>query len=87
MFDIGQRVVCVNGEFHPRLLGRYNYFPLRGHVYVIRDYRLGICADRPIGTISLYLEGVINPPRKTGRMKLEPGFDSDRFRAVGDVEE
>ena len=81
MFDIGQRVICVNDEIRPGLRKLYTATPVQGFQYIIRDWRIGISSDCQTGAISVLLEGLCNPPSDS-MAGWERGFDSDRFRAV-----
>lgn len=81
MFDIGQRVICIRDTCDPRTRRLYEQFPVKGVVYVIRDWRIGIGNDGQTGAISVLLNGLTNPKAESN-MNLERGFDSDRFEAI-----
>jgi hypothetical protein len=87
-FEIGQKVVCVNGKFEDWVKQLYTALPVEGRTYVIRDVRLGtaIVEGRKVGAVSLLLIGLINPNAdgKTGSL-AERGFNSDRFRPLDEL--
>ena len=80
LFEIGQRVVCVNDTFPPGIARLYQQLPKRGLVYVIRDIRLGVnwSDGQRRGDVSLLLIGLVNPKAES-RAALERGFSADRF--------
>ena len=81
MFEINQKVVCVDGKFHPLVAALYTALPQEGVVYVIRDIRLGIRPDCRTGDVSVLLVGLINPPAAS-HSKLERGFSETRFQPL-----
>lgn len=81
MFDLGQKVVCVDASYYPHVRGLYDSWIKHGKAYVIRDIRLGIEPDCRTGAVSVLLEGIVNPPSE-GRSKIERGFNAERFRAL-----
>ncbi len=42
-FCPGQRVLCIDGKFHPSVWEYVNEVPLEGEVYTVRSIRLGGC--------------------------------------------
>ena len=42
VFDVGQKVVCVDDRFAPTVAALYTALPERGKVYEVRDVRLGV---------------------------------------------
>lgn len=88
MFDVGQKVVCINGDFDDWSKSLYTAFPTKDKVYVIRDVRLGVTFEggQRIGAASVLLVGLVNPCA-ISKMKLERGFNSDRFAPLEEVKE
>lgn len=87
MFDINQKVVCVNGTFptNARLHAYYKSFPEKGKTYTVRDV---IPAQGYGGehTCAILLEEVVNPdndPKSRG----EHGFAASRFRPLEEKSE
>lgn len=84
--NIGDKVVCIDGLFHPQILKLYTALPTQGVTYVIRDVRLGIQPDCCTGDVSVTLIGVVNPKAES-RSALERGFSSSRFRPLQEQKE
>ena len=40
-FCLGQRVLCIDGQFHPSVWEYVNEVPIEGEVYTVRSIRLG----------------------------------------------
>ena len=40
-FCLGQRVLCIDGTFHPSVWEYVNEVPIEGEVYTVRSIRLG----------------------------------------------
>ncbi len=84
MFEISEKVVCVNDLFPPEVHILYTSLPEKGKVYVIRDilpghnYNGGTLAD----SVAVLLVGVNNPISNHG---VEGGFATHRFRRLEDV--
>jgi hypothetical protein len=77
MFEIGQRVICVNDEFHPSAFALYSELPKKNSIYTVRDIVMGVnLEDLVQGEPALYLQELVNPPSRFG---LERGFRCDRF--------
>jgi hypothetical protein len=101
MFDIGQKIVCINDNFED-LVGTpngpvplktlYTQLPVKNQTYVVRDVRAGVNAKGQ-GKESLLLVGLNNPPcEKNGQPRpltpmTERGFDGDRFRPLDALKE
>ena len=89
MFEIGSKVVCVNGAFptNARLHAYYRSFPKKGETYTVRDI-IPAQGYRGEGTCAVLLAEITNPaddPKGRG----EHGFACERFREVeetGNVE-
>lgn len=82
-FDVGDRVVCVDGKFHPAIAALYTALPKEGQTYVVRDARIGARPDGQ-GDVSLLLVGLVNP-KANSRAALERGFSESRFRKPGEA--
>lgn len=83
MFDIGQKIICVNDKFEKDCLPNIHAFPINGRVYTVRDLVPAIDYDMK-STCAILLEELINPPNPMG---VENGFDSSRFRTLEDIKE
>lgn len=83
MFDIGQRVVCVDDKFPIGIHDIYNALPKAGRVYRVRD--IVPAQDFKLqGTCAVLIEELINKPNRHG---IEPGFQTYRFREMTPLEE
>ena len=61
MFYVGQRVVCINGRFHPLVWEWADHVPVEGDVYTVRSVRTGTCpVDESYGP-AIWLEELLNP--------------------------
>lgn len=83
MFDIGQKVICVNDKFESSILHSYVAFPVNGRTYTIRDLVPAFDYDLK-ETCAVLLEELVNPLNPKG---VENGFSSDRFRTLEDIKE
>lgn len=89
MFSVGQKVVLVDDKWPDSVLQLYVQLPSLNTVYVIRETRVGVEADKLIMdmqrvlTQSLLLCGVFNPCNKIG---VEAGFNSTRFRTLEEIQ-
>jgi hypothetical protein len=83
MFDIGQKVICVNDKFSFDILQSMTSFPKNGRVYTVRDLVPAFDYDMK-ETCAILLQELINPPNPKG---IENGFSSDRFRTLEDIKE
>jgi hypothetical protein len=90
MFNTGQKVVCVDDRFPDSVLTIYQQLPTKNQVYVVRATRAGVNADsllmdhRRVIQQSLLLCGITNP---TNNLGVEYGFNSERFRALEEMQE
>jgi hypothetical protein len=86
MFDIGQKVVCVNGAFPAAVLNYMKNLPREGNVFTVRDV---IPAQEWTGaeTCAILLREVRNPPPPHRKQWGECGFDPSRFRPLDDIEQ
>lgn len=93
MFEPGEKVVCVNGDF-PALVRRiYKSLPVKDEVYTVRECALGRVksgggGDSGVSYLVLLVELVNGPDPYMHPDKAEElGFRSDRFAPVIDVEQ
>jgi hypothetical protein len=78
MFDIGQKVVCVDAAFPADIRDFLNALPLKGSIYTVRDIGPGI-EFSGVETCAVFLEELTNLPNRHG---IEPGFAPHRFREI-----
>jgi hypothetical protein len=81
MFDIGQRVVCVNAQFPRAVLNYLRNLPQPGGIYTVRDLIPAQAWDGS-GTCAVLLSEVRNPPAPHRKQWGECGFDPGRFREL-----
>ena len=103
MFNKGQRVVCIDGDFPPLAHELFDQLPKQDAVYTVRACYIGrgnltrAESGQKEGEIGVLLEEVRNPrdPALKSGLNGEMGFNSERFaplqeatdRATGEVEE
>jgi len=75
MFDIGQKVVCVDDKFPDWVKERFKDFPVEGKVYVVRDIIPGSNYGKG-ETCAVLLVGLTGDINKHG---IENGFAVRRF--------
>lgn len=83
MFDIGQKVFCVDDKFPPGINDIFNLLPSKGTRYTVRDIVPGQTFKLE-GTCAVLLEELVNRPNQHG---IEPGFSPHRFRIPPTPEE
>ena len=83
MFDIEQKVICVDDKFERDCLPNISAFPVKGRVYTVRDLVPAFDYDMK-ETCAILLDELINPPNPKG---VENGFSPDRFRTLEDIKE
>lgn len=83
MFEIGQKVICVNDKFERDCLPSISAFPVKGRTYTVRDLVPAFDYDMK-ETCAVLLDELVNPPNPKG---IENGFSSDRFRTLEDIKE
>ena len=90
MFNVGQKLVCVDDKWPESVKQLYLQLPLRDNVYVVRAVRVGVRADELIMDMrrvleqSILLVGLYNPTNKLG---VEAGFAASRFRALDELKQ
>jgi hypothetical protein len=88
MFQIGQKVVCIDGTFSDEIKAIYTQLPIKNKVYVVRNIRNGVDADtllmdmRRKAEPSLLVIGLTNPTNNVG---IEAGFLCSRFRSLEEI--
>jgi hypothetical protein len=87
MFEPGERVVCVNGDFAPLHKAIYRALPVKDQVYTVRECSLGRTrTGSPDSGISyrVLLVELVNDldPYMHPDHAEELGFRSDRFAPV-----
>ncbi len=92
MFDIGEKVVCINDTFEPLHRKLYRELPKKGEIYTIRDCSIGRTrtgAADPGISYRLLLEEITNDldPYMNEASAEELGFRSDRFAPLTSLEE
>lgn len=78
---VGDKVVCINGDFHPEIAKHFQYLPEKDKEYIIR-------AIRPMAAEGgILLEGLRNKSIffKMYQGNLEPAFHSARFRLIDPI--
>lgn len=91
MFDVNEKVVCINDTFAAWVYDSYNQLPVKGTVYTIREVDLGrsdLDSNSDV-TFRVLLHELHNDPDFTasGRDIGELGFRSDRFATLQQLEE
>ena len=81
MFEINQKVVCVDDRFPDGIHDIYNALPRKGSIYTVRDIVPGITFGMN-GTAALYLHELVNHPNQHG---IEPGFVLSRFAELEEI--
>ena len=92
MFEIGQKVVCVNDQFEPWVYDLYRSLPKKDKVYTVRAVSVGrsnptfvVNDDAEIKLkgaefdILILLKELNNPDDPHSSVKQELGFRSERF--------
>jgi hypothetical protein len=95
MFDVGQKVVCINDDFSATVRHIYKQLPMKDEIYTVRDVRIGraqvTSGSGGANDISylVLLEEIANPddPYMAEGASEEMGFRSDRFAPLEELEE
>jgi hypothetical protein len=92
MFDIGEKVVCINDTFEPLHRKLYRELPQKGEIYTVRECSIGRTktgAADPGISYRLLLEEMSNDldPYMDEASAEELGFRSDRFAPLSSLEE
>lgn len=75
MFDVGEKVVCVNDKFPDSVVKIYTKLPVEGQVYVVRDIVAGQTSNLK-RDVAILLVGIIAHINQHG---IENGFNAKRF--------
>ena len=91
MFDINEKVVCINDRFPAWVYDSYDQLPTKGTIYTVRDVDLGrsdLGSDSAV-TFKVLLHEIHNQPdfTESGRDIGELGFKSDRFATLDQMKE
>ena len=81
MFDVGEKVVCVDDKFPEWVQERYTDLPKLDVVYVIRDVVPAQNYDLT-ETCAVLLVGIMGDENKFG---IENGFNPNRFRPLESI--
>ena len=88
MFNIGQRIVCVNDNFNNVPVAYYKYysnFPLKDEIYTVSNITQGFGNNpKEAEEVVVHLKEIANPPNKLG---VENGYNVERFRPLVASEE
>jgi hypothetical protein len=95
MFDVGQKVVCINDDFSATIRHIYKQLPLKDEIYTVRDVRIGRSQVTSGGGGSndvsylILLQELHNPddPYMAEGAAEEMGFRSDRFAPLEELED
>jgi hypothetical protein len=94
MFDIGQKVACINDDFSPTVRHLYKQLPRKDEIYTVREVSIGRSkvtssagGENEISYLVL-LEELRNPndPYMHESAGQEMGFRSDRFAPLEELE-
>ena len=91
MFDVNEKVVCINDSFPAWVYDSYNQLPVKGTIYTVREVDLGrsdLASDSDVA-FRVLLHELHNDPdfTESGRDIGELGFRSDRFATLQQLEE
>ena len=75
MFDVGQKIVCVDDRFPKTVSDLYDALPKEGTVYVVRDVVQGQTLKLS-RTVTILLVGLVGNINGHG---IENGFNAKRF--------
>ena len=92
MFQVGQRVVCINDDFEPWVYDLYRSLPKKDQIYTVRA--VGVGRSNPTFAVNddaeikltgaefdmlILLKELINPDDPHSSVKQELGFRAERF--------
>ncbi len=95
MFDIGEKVVCVDDRFHPEIAFMFDALPVKGEVYTVRDCDMGrakwTSAQKGWDSVEMkvLLQELVNgvDPSTAKGCPSELGFAARRFAPLTDITE
>ena len=81
MFQVGQRIVCVNDTFDARQRATIPNLPVKDEVYTVRDVFQVTRNQTASGIWAVHLRELTNPdlPHPSGLGTFEPSFAAERF--------
>ncbi len=87
MFDIGEKVVCIDDRFHPEIAFMYTDLPVKGSTYTVRECEMGraqwVSAQKGWDSVDMkvLLVELTNPldPSTLKGCPSELGFAARRF--------
>lgn len=89
MFEVGQKVVCIDDKFTARVSEMFAELPKEGVTYTVRAVRLGrtnpgfLAPEVPReATVQLLLVELRNGADPAHNHRGELGFNAERFRAL-----
>jgi len=93
MFEKGQKVACINGDFSATIRRIYQELPVKDEIYTVRAVRIGrakVTSEAGGGNDISYLvllEELHNPddPYMHENASEEMGFRSDRFAPLEEI--
>lgn len=91
MFEIGEKVVCVDDKFDPNTTAQYAYLPTEGEIYTVRDTMPGLDHDQSVATgqkqvtMAILVEEIENPIPEG--FHHEPAFAGRRFAPLEEQHE
>lgn len=80
MFELNQKIVCVNDTRPPGVNDIFNAWPSKGKIYTVRDIVPGVQFSME-ETCAVYLQELVNTPN---RHNIEPGFKVTRFKEINE---
>ena len=83
MFEIGQKVICVDDAFPAGIDAFHSALPFEGQVYTVRDLTPGETIEKQ-GAMAVLLAEIQG---KINQLGIEHGFNSDRFRPLTEAEQ
>jgi len=94
MFDVGQKVACINDDFSATIRHLYRQLPVKDEIYTVRAVSIGrarVTSAAGGGNDVSYLvllEELHNPddPYMAEGAGEEMGFRSDRFAPLEEIE-
>lgn len=81
MFEVNQKVVCIDAKFPHEVLNYLRNLPNQGGVYTVRDV-IPAQGWGGEGACALLLKELRNPPAPHRKQWGECGFNPNRFRAL-----
>ena len=83
MFEIGEKVVCVDDAFPHGVADFHSALPFEGQTYTVRDITPGQNWDKT-ETCAVHLQEITGKINQRG---IEHGFSSHRFRPLEEDED